>query len=191
MAGEFARSDDSVLLLIDMQPSFMRVIHGIDAVKQRCLFLLEVAKVLEIPILATEQNQARMGSTDPDLLGLLPDLPVDKQAFSCWGAPGIPRRLSDLSRRQIVIIGIETPICVTQTALDLLHANHAPILAVDAIGGRGPEAHRIALNRLGQAGVTLAFSESIAYEWLKSADHPKFRDVLALVKKYPTLENAK
>lgn len=188
MTAELARADDSVLLLIDMQPSFMRVIHGIDAVKQRCRFLLEVARVLEIPILATEQNQARMGGTDPDLLALLPEPPTDKFAFSCYGAPGLPERLAELGRRQVVLIGIETPICVTQTTLDLLHADYAPLLAVDAISGRGPLAHRIALDRLAYASATLAFSESIAYEWLGSAAHPKFRDVLALVKQYPFLE---
>lgn len=185
MPAEFARAEDSALLLVDMQPSFMRVIRGVEAVKGRCAFLLEAARALGVPILATEQNRARMGGTDPDLLALLPDEPIDKMAFSCWGAPGMPRRIAELGRRQIVIVGIETPICITQTTIDLLHAHHAPILAVDAIGARGDDAHRIALERLARAGATLAWSESIVYEWMRTAEHPAFRDVLAVVKRHP------
>lgn len=177
----------SVLLVVDMQPTFMRAIPNADAVLQRCKFLVQAARELDVPVLATEQNNQRMGGTEASLLALLdPEKwPVNKMSFSCCGSPGFVQALEETGRRQVVVCGIETHICVVQTALHLLQRGYEVVLASDAITGRGEHAHTSALTRMSQAGAIRAHSESVVYEWMGTADHPRFKSVLELVKRYP------
>ncbi|MCU0315147.1 MAG: isochorismatase family protein [Fimbriimonadaceae bacterium] len=175
---------DSVLVLVDMQPSFMANIYEIERVTARCKFLLEIAQLLEIPVLATEQYPERMKGTLPELAALLPKHPFAKMAFSCCGSEEFQKALRALGREQVILIGIETHICVTQTTLDLIEEDFLPYLVADAISARTREMHKIGLKRLQDSGALLAHSESVAYEWAVTAEHPKFKEMLAIVKRY-------
>lgn len=184
MSTARSRCDKSVLVVVDMQPSFLAPIVGGDAVLEGCRFLAKAASVLGVPIVATEQYPERMGGTESELAALVGGS-LGKTAFSACGAPGFAVRLGETGANQAVLCGIETPICVTQTALDLLDQGWEVFLATDAMGARSNAAHATALERMARAGAVLSQTESVVYEWMGSSDHPKFREVLALVKARP------
>lgn len=175
---------NSSLVVIDLQPSFMSPIPDAGAVVDRSKFMVRVASKLGIPVLATEQYPARMGETDPDLKHELMSagaLIFGKMAFSAMGAPDFVAAYESTGRNHAILVGIETHICVTQTALDLKTKGHHVTIIADAISAR-PGRHDLGIQRLAAAGVVVAHSESVVYEWMHSAEHPSFRDILALVK---------
>ena len=179
------RRDDSVLLIVDLQEKFLAPIIDKDAVLHRAKFLIEAAKVLEVPILATEQYATRMGSTVPEVLELLGDAPrVDKLCFSACGSDGIFGEFEKLGKKQVVVVGIETHICVTQSCLDFVAKGFEVFLPADAVSCRIRMAQEIALKRLRHAGVVVTHSESVVYEWMHQAGTEEFKKVLYLVKRY-------
>jgi len=171
-----------VLILIDVQPNFLAPIVEADKVLARCKFMLEIANLLEVPVIATEQYPSRMGGTHEDLRSLLCAAPIGKMCFSCARSGEFNAALGATGRKQAVLIGIETPICVNKTAHDLLGRGFEVLLAADAVGARSSEMHELALRRMDAAGAILGQTESIAYEWLETAENSKFRDVLKIVK---------
>lgn len=185
MSQAQSRLGESVLVVVDMQPSFLAPIVGGGAVLEACRFLAKCASELGVPALATEQYPERMGGTDPELAALLNVQPMGKMAFSACGADGFTEALSATGARQAVLCGIETPICVTQTALDLVSEGWEVFLATDALGARSEPAHEAALRRLVGAGAISSQVESVVYEWMGSASHQKFREILSLVKSRP------
>ncbi len=184
MSNKLAQLDQSILVVVDIQPTFIKAIEGIDAALRRCKFLIECAQVLGVPSIATEQYPERMGGTHPEVLDLLDGAALPKMRFSCCGAPGFMEALERSGRKQAVLVGFETPICVCQTAHALLAAGYEVIVAEDATGSRGAEAQRITIDRLRAAGAIVAHTESIVYEWMGGADHPHFKTVLNVLKKY-------
>ncbi|MER3413792.1 MAG: hypothetical protein C4341_06055 [Armatimonadota bacterium] len=183
--GRVARQD-SVLAVIDVQDPFLAPILQREKVVARCAFLVEVAGLLDVPIVVTEQYRERMGETTEAIRRLLPPGVVrrDKLCFSSFRAGGFEDELAALARRDVVIVGIESHICVTQTALDLQAAGYRVYVCEDATAARPPDAHGIAMRRLCHAGVTVVHSESVAYEWLDSAGTDTFKQALAIVKRY-------
>jgi nicotinamidase-related amidase len=176
-----ANSDDSVLVVVDMQPTFLAAIDRAAEVVRRCRFLLEVAQMFDVPILMTEQYPERMGGTERSLAPFAPA--ISKMRFSCWGVPEFDEALERTGRRQVLVAGIETHICIGQTALDLIDGEFNTFVVSDATSARSREMHEVGLTRLRDIGATVLHSESVVYEWMRSADHPRFRDVLQLVKR--------
>ncbi|MBL8086743.1 MAG: isochorismatase family protein [Chthonomonas sp.] len=179
-----AHANDSVLMVVDLQPSFMAPMPGRDEVVMRARFLVQVAAAMNVPILATEQVPARMGHTDERILEVLPATATvfPKTAFSAWRATGVDLELRKMRRKQVVLVGAETHICVTQTAHDLIEHGFQVVLATDAITGRGAETRRTALQRMAAIGCIESHTESVTYEWLESSEHAAFKTVLGLVK---------
>lgn len=173
---------DSFVTVIDVQPTFLAGIWQRDQIVERTKFLIQCANLLGVPVLATEQYPERMGGTEPGVQELLGEPPYSKMAFSCCGSEAYLEKAESLSRTQAVLVGIETHICVTQTALDLLENGYEVFLAVDAVSCRMEDAHKIGIKRLRDAGVEVCHTESVVYEWMQGADHEKFRDVLKIVK---------
>ena len=173
---------DSFVTVIDVQPSFLGGIWRKEDVVARTRFLLQCANLLDVPVLATEQYPDRMGGTDREVLDLLAEKPFPKMAFSCCGSLEYMDKAESLSRSQAVLVGIETHICVTQTAFDLLEAGYEVFLAIDAVSCRTEEAHKVGVKRLRDAGAFVCHTESAVYEWMQGADHEKFREVLGFVK---------
>lgn len=178
-------AEDSILLVVDLQPSFLGVIDRGEAVVDRCLFLAKAARTLGVPIFATEQNPSRMGATLPQLADLLTRPALPKMAFSCFGAAGLDEAIRETGRETVILCGIETHICVTQTTGDLLSRELWPVLAADAISARSLQMHESGMARMIDHGASAAHSESIVYEWMRTAEHPAFRDVLQIVKAHP------
>ena len=174
----------SLVMVIDMQPKFLRVCESADFTLDRTKLVVQVAQLLDVPVVATEQYPSRMGNTDPRLLDVLTsdNPPFPKMVFSAWGDPEVISHVQQTGRTQIILCGIETQICITQTAHDLLEAGMEVFLCTDAISGRGTETKDIALRRMADAGAILTLADSVVYEWLQTAEHPQFRPVLELVK---------
>ncbi len=169
-------------MVVDVQESFMKVIEGAESVLRRIHFLVRVANLLGIPVLTTEQYPSRMGPTHPDLMSHLGVNPIPKMCFSCARSEDFLNALCALEKRQVILMGIETHICINQTAHDLSERGLEVLVTADAVGSRSPLSHAIGLRRMAEAGITLCHSESVVYEWMETAEDPAFREVLKLVK---------
>lgn len=173
--------DQSVIVAIDIQPKFMKAIHEAERVERRSKLLIRSAQVLDIPVLSTVQNPERMGGFHDEILDKrLP--PIEKMAFSCWGSPEFRDKLQAFERSCVVLVGIESHICITLTALDLLVAGYKVFVCPDAISARSHEMHKLGMERMRDSGVMPSHTETLIYEWMGTAEHPSFRDILPLVK---------
>jgi nicotinamidase-related amidase len=181
-----ADPERGVVIVVDLQPTFLAPIHEADRVLNRSQFLLKMARLVGVPVLASEQYPDRMGGTDQRIASLLPlgGAPYAKQCFSCGGCSGLMESLRSLKRKQAVLVGIETHICVTLTALDLLREGFEVFVCPDAVSARTVEMHKLGMERMRDSGAMPAHTETIAYEWMGSADHPRFREALQVVKEH-------
>jgi nicotinamidase-related amidase len=173
-------AERSVLLLTDLQQRLMPAIHDGDRVVTRAARLAEAARLLDVPVVATEQYPAGLGPTVEPLAGY-PRATIAKTAFSAAAEPGFDALLP-AGTREVVIAGCETHVCVLQTALDLLGSRHRVILVADATGSRDPADHRAAVDRARQHGVEVVTSEMVLFEWLRDSRHPRFRQVQKLLR---------
>ena len=174
------RAEDSVLIAIDIQERLLAKIPRADQLVRDAGFLLDVANLLGVPARATEQYPKGLGSTHPDIARRLTAI-GQKTAFSCCGAGTFLEELKMLNRPNVVLVGMETHVCVMQTALDLLEAGLHVFLPVDALATRGTLDHDTALHRMERSGAVLCTAETVAFEWLRDSQHPQFKAVSKLV----------
>jgi nicotinamidase-related amidase len=174
------RAENSVLLTIDIQERLLAKMSRAESLVKNAGFLLDVAKLLDVSILATEQYPKGLGGTHPDILRRLPGA-SEKTAFSCCGAGTFLEELKMLQKPNIVLAGMETHVCVMQTALDLLEAGLHVFLPVDALAARGNLDHDTALRRMTRAGAVPTTAEAVAFEWMRDSRHPQFKSVSKLV----------
>jgi nicotinamidase-related amidase len=174
-----------LLLCLDMQPAFLAAIPDRRRVHWRCSFALEAARGLGMPVLFTEQVPAKLGGTAEELLALC-DEPVvqGKLAFSAFGDKKISAYIRGSGLAHLLICGIETPVCVYQTAVDALKAGFKVTLLADCIGARRADDAALVLAHLTQAGCAVLPAETVFYSLLHEARHPFFRHYTALVKRY-------
>lgn len=174
-----ASPDQTVLLIIDMQSKLMPAIEDHAHVLGQCIRLARIAKQLGIPIIGTEENPAGLGGNHPDLKSLC-DLTVTKFHFDGCSDGLVDHIPTD--RKQLVLIGCEAHVCLMQTALGLLEHGFAVTIAIDAIGSRQSLDKTMASMHLKESGATLKTVEMLAFEWLKTCKHPRFKNTLALIK---------
>ena len=168
----------SALLLIDVQQKLLPAIAGAEQVLGNCEWLLDLAKIMEIPLLASEQYPQGLGPTLEALRTRVPGHAIhSKTAFSCYADPGCRTAIEALGRQQIVLIGIESHVCVLQTSFELKQAGYQPFVVEDCVGSRHERSKEIALERFRQQGIAVVTREMVAFEWLRSADHAQFRNV--------------
>lgn len=173
-------ASNSALCVIDVQERLLPAMAEGERVVARCRRLVEAAGLLAVPTLLTEQYPQGLGPTVASLAGILPK-PVTKMSFSCWGTPAFRQAIPD-GVSSIVLCGLETHVCVAQTAIDLLAGRMAVFIAVDAMTSRHPIDHETALRRLEAAGAMVTTSEAVLFEWCGSAEHPQFQAVRKLVR---------
>ena len=154
-------ADGAVLLLIDLQERLMPVIHDHETVVARAVRLAEAARLLGVPVCATEQNPAGLGPTVPPLAAY-PQKIVSKTAFSAVGGPDFSSLLP-AGAREIVVAGCEAHVCVLQTVLGLLGAGHRVAVAADATGSRDPADRAAAIDRARQQGAEIVTSEMVLF----------------------------
>ena len=186
MNSALAKAEKSILVVLDLQTAVLRMIPEEDRLVARALFLVRMAQLLGIPILQSEQNPSGLGTTDERIAAVLrPAAKIDKTTFSAAAEPAFMDALQATGRRQVVVTGIETHICVSQTLSDLEERGFNTFACVDAVSARTPNRHEAGIERLRACGVALAHSEAIAYEWLGGSSHPLFREALRIVKETP------
>jgi nicotinamidase-related amidase len=171
---------DTGLLVIDLQEKLLAKIFNANVLARNAAFLIDGARLLNLPVQATEQYPRGLGPTVPELASRLPERP-DKVAFSSCAVASVVETFHRAARPKIVLTGIETHVCVLHTALDLLALDFRVYVAVDAVGSRYPIDHDTALRRLEQAGAILTTSETCLFEWMGGSNHPRFKEVSKLV----------
>jgi nicotinamidase-related amidase len=178
MRPELLDRNRSALLLIDVQERLFPHVFEHQRVLARMDLLLFAANLLKIPMLLTEQYPKGLGNTIEEIRKSLPEVkPLVKVDFSCVPAPGFRDRLMSLHRDQIVLAGIETHVCVAQTALDLASRGENVFVVADATASRRPLDAQIALQRLDQSGLIITTAEAVVFEWLRRAGTEEFRAV--------------
>jgi hypothetical protein len=174
-----------LLLCIDLQPVFVAAVAGGPAVQRRCGFAIQCAAGLGLGVAFTEQVPGKLGGTAPELLGLVPrPLVFGKSTFSALADDGIRDALRSRGTDHLLLCGIETPICVYQTALDALASGLQVTLLADCVGARRPDDARACLDALTRAGVQVLPSETVFYALLHDVKHPFFKAYTQLVKSY-------
>ncbi|MEP6944227.1 MAG: hydrolase [Betaproteobacteria bacterium] len=167
----------SQLLLVDMQQRMLAAIPDAAVVLAGCVGLASAAQRIGVPVAALEQYPKGLGALVPELRALLPDEAIGvKTRFSAVAAGVLPA-LPGSDRPQIVIAGVETHVCVLQTALDLHHEGKDVFVVADCVGSRRAEDRDRALSRLRDEGVRIVTREMVIFEWLGDAATPLFSDI--------------
>ncbi len=179
-------ADAAQVLLIDLQVRLFGAMPEAEraAVTRSTCILAAAASQLGLPLLYSEQYPKGLGPTAPEVAEALPDHArrFEKTAFSCCAADGFLAALKSTERRQIVIAGQETHVCVLQTALELMREGFQVFVVEDAVCSRKLEHKRNALARMAAAGVIVTNVESVVFEWLGDAAHPQFKSLSALIR---------
>ncbi len=173
------RAETSTLVLIDFQAKLMPAIDQATATIASARRLVDAARLVGAPILFTEQNPKGLGPTVADLAPD-PSAIVPKMTFGAVGAPGFFERLAP--GRDAVVGGWEAHVCVMQTVLALIETGRRVFVVSDAVGSRRPESKEIALQRMARSGADIVTMEMVVFEWLQSAEHPRFKEAMALIK---------
>lgn len=174
-------ADDTVLLVVDVQDKLLAAMPGAATLVRNVRLLLDVARLLEVPVRATEQYPKGLGRTTATVAECLTGPVPAKTTFSCCGSAELADDLAGLAPKAVVVCGMETHVCVAQTVLDLLAARRTVFVPVDAVQSRFAVDHDAALRRLERAGAIPTTVEAVAFEWLRDAAHPQFKAVSKLV----------
>jgi nicotinamidase-related amidase len=167
---------ESCLLIIDVQEKLTPLIHEQTNMLAGCTWLTGLARRLKVPVLVSEQYPKGLGCTIPAIKNLLPDtLPLIKTEFSCVANPHCLEQIHQLNRPQIVIAGIETHVCVLQTALELVQQGKTVFVVADATSSRSETDKQLGIERMRSIGVQIVSREMVLFEWLRRSDVPEFK----------------
>ncbi|HBH49225.1 MAG TPA: hydrolase [Bacteroidales bacterium] len=175
--------ENTIGLVVDMQEKLLPHITHSDEIKDNCIKLIKGLNILDVPIVVTQQYTKGLGPTDDDVNKAIGNFSyIEKMAFSCYRQSDFIKVLNKSGKRNVVIMGIESHICVLQTALDLLYNNFNPVVVTNAIGSRKAEDKQIALWRMRDVGSIMTTYESILFELCKQAGTDEFKAISKLVK---------
>lgn len=184
---------ECALIVIDIQEKLLPPIFERERVVKNSQLLIRAAGILNIPTIATTQYAKGLGNTVPEVKSLLPSEPIDKQKFSCFGSDvfcsalkGVPHVSPGLrvleKKNTLLLCGMESHICVAQTALAALREGHLVHVASDAVSSRTEWNWKIGLDRMRAAGAVISSTEMIIYELLRSSGTEEFKKMLAHLK---------
>lgn len=170
---------DAMILVIDVQEKLSAMLND-DSIKDNALKIVKAGSILNLPIVITEQYPKGLGSTVQEIKNAVPNAKyVEKTSFSAFKEVSIKE---SLTKRQIILFGIETHICVLQTAFDLLNAGFEVFIVQNACGSRCEENKQAALRRLIHAKAQITTTEMVLFELLENSKHPNFKEIQALIK---------
>lgn len=175
------KAETSALVVVDIQDKLLVKIPTAASLVRNAAFLLDAAALVQVRVYSTEQYPKGLGATTSEIARRLPEPSAAKTAFSCCGAGTFLEELEMSRKTNIVLAGMESHVCIAQTALDLLQAGLHVFLPVDALGSRQAIDHDTVLRRLEQAGAVLTTAEAVAFEWIGDAAHPQFKSLSKLV----------
>ena len=177
------KKEEVVLIFIDVQGRLHEIMPTKETLDSNLEKLIHCAKLLEIPIVGTEQIPEKLGATSEPFKTLLENVPmVGKSSFSCCGEPNFTKTFQSLKKRQAILMGIETHVCVYQTAIDLLEAGTEVFVAADAVDSRSPTNKTLALEAMRDAGAQILPTETLLFALLRDAADPRFKALLQLIK---------
>ncbi|HEY1401894.1 MAG TPA: hydrolase [Terriglobales bacterium] len=185
IARRSLEAEQCALIVVDLQEKLLPPIWEKERLVRNVQLLIRLAGILKIPALVTTQYAKGLGDTVPDITSMLPDTqPIDKLMFSCFGSDVFCSLLKRLpgQRTTVLLSGMETHICVMQTALGALREGYLVHVASDAVSSRTELNWRIGLDRMRAAGAILSSTEMMIYELLRSSGTPAFRELLPYLK---------
>ncbi len=175
--------DRSVLVVVDIQERLIPTIVDGDRLVAQASRLIRAAELLDVPVIVTEQYPKGLGPTDPRIVGACTTFrPIEKASFSACGEPSFIAAIRSTDANHVVIVGIETHVCIAQTALDLVGRGYTVHIALDAIGAGNDVGGHAGRARMAAAGVIATTFEASVFDWMADARHPRFKEVQELVK---------
>jgi nicotinamidase-related amidase len=176
--------ESAALVVVDMQEAFRTVISDFGEVASRIARAVEGARLLEVPVIVTEQYPKGLKHTAEEIVARMPAelKPIEKSCFSSCGAEDFVSRLISRNIKQVLVCGIEAHICVLQTSLDLLERGFEVFLLTDCITSRDSRNKDVAMARLSQAGAIGSTLEMAMFEMMRTADSPQFKAIQKLIK---------
>jgi nicotinamidase-related amidase len=176
-------ADRTVLVVVDVQGKLAQIMFNRENLFANIGKMIRGIRLLGIPIIWLEQNPRGLGPTAREIADLMPGIePISKMTFSCCGNPEFMRRLESLGRGQVLLVGIETHVCIYQTAMDLVGMDYEVQVVADAVSSRTEENKTLALTKIRDLGAGLTTTETALFELLKVAKGPKFKEMLRIVK---------
>ena len=171
-------TDNTTILAIDIQDKLTKMLPNSDIIKNNCIKLLKAASILNIDTIITEQYPKGLGSTIDEIKAVKNFKIFEKTSFSALKTHNFPI----ITTQNVIVFGIETHICVYQTALDILAQNKNVIIISDCSSSRNEFNHNAALNAVSQQGAVIETLEMVLFQFLKSSNHPNFKEIQALIK---------
>jgi nicotinamidase-related amidase len=170
-------------LIIDIQEKLYPHIHKFDVLSRNTQILIRGMKILNIPVILTQQYTKGLGDTIPAIREVMVDFnPIEKNSFSCCDEPGFMVVLKKLGKKYIIIAGIESHVCVLQTMLDLMKLDYIPVVIEDCIASRRSRDKKMAVERMRQEGAIISTYESVLFELCRYAGTEQFKQISKLVK---------
>lgn len=175
--------EDTAGLIIDIQERLYPAMNEKETLLRNCKILIEGLHHLNVPMMVSQQYTKGLGETLPEVKSLIPDFEYfEKKDFSCFDVPEIRGKLISLNARNVIICGIESHVCVLQTAIDLKEAGLNPIVVMDCVSSRTAENLELAKERFRQEEIMMASYESILFELTRAAGTDEFKAISKLVK---------
>ncbi|PYP93428.1 MAG: isochorismatase [Candidatus Angelobacter sp. Gp1-AA117] len=184
IARQILHPQQCALVVVDIQEKLLPPIHEKERMVRNSQLLIRAAKILSLPVIITTQYSRGLGQTVPEIASLLPDItPLDKLEFGCFGNGQFCSTVANLNgRNTLLLCGMETHICVLQTALGALAQGHHVHVAADAVGSRSELNWKLGLDRMRDAGAVISSTEMMIYELLGKSGTPAFKEMLQYIK---------
>jgi nicotinamidase-related amidase len=181
--AEFLDRGDCTLLLVDLQKVMLDLCQKSDSVLKHAAALIEVAKIVDLPIICSVHNAGKLGSVAPELLKETAEPPIlNKVEFSCFRNREIGAAVAETGRNTLILAGIETHVCVFQTGVHALRKGYRVHVVADAVSSRRSQNREIGLRRLERAGAVISSTEMVLFELLQRAATDEFRKALPVIK---------
>jgi nicotinamidase-related amidase len=175
--------DDSIGLVIDIQERLVPAMEENETFVENSKKLIEGLQILGLPLLVTQQYTKGLGETIDEVKALIPDFQyIEKKDFSCLDEPVFAEKLAVSGKKNVIICGIESHVCVLQTALDLKAAGYEPVVVMDCVSSRSFDNVDLAAERFRHEGIMMTSYESILFELTRSSAAPGFKEISKLVK---------
>ena len=176
------KKENSILIFVDVQGRLSELVDDSEALFNNLHRLLQGMDALDVPVIVTEQIPEKLGPTREEFQKFIKEPVIAKSSFGCCGEPEFFQTLEKTGRKQVILCGIETHVCIYQTALQLLATGHKVTVVTDAVSSRDPANKTLALRRMENEGVKLAGTEMLLFELLGDAKDPAFKSILQIVK---------
>jgi nicotinamidase-related amidase len=175
--------NNAVLVIVDIQERLAPAMNKRQKVSDNCIHLIEAAKLLNIPVVVTEQYSKGLGPTISEIKDALPDYePLEKVTFDCCRGEGFLGKVASLNKKQIILTGMETHVCVLQTCLSLLKEGYTVHLVGDAVCSRKKEDYLAGREMMRDAGAVINCTETVLFQLLEKAGTPEFKAISKRIK---------